>query len=231
MKSLVRIFKQKDKHSGRPPIRSLCALLALLGLAVIAVAASKYTVTATMANGCCDANNNAFTLQSDGGGSYSNQGTVLSQLTPSNGSANYYQWSLDLTNSSRSFYLTLNPISGPDLFGSPSASLPFNGQVYSRCFTPSLALQNWTQIVTSDNNCAMRVNFTYQGVSYTLVMSPQYSGTGTATVTCMSNSSPCSAWTDVPTPGITSANVANLYNGSNLIGQYYLSFSITLTHP
>lgn len=227
MKNLVQIFR-------KPPAgRLLCALFALLVVASAALAGSRYSVTATISNGCCDANGNSYTLQSDGGGAYSNGGTLLSQITPNNGPTNYYQWSFDLSNTSRSFYLTLMPVNGSPAGPFPGP-LPFNGQLYSRCFTPSLGLQNWTQIVTSDNNCAMRVNFSYGGVGYSLVMSPQYSGTGTATVTCTSNSSPCSSWTDVPTtgPNASNPNVANLYgSGGALIGQYYLSFNINLTHP
>jgi hypothetical protein len=83
----------------------------------------------------------------------------------------------------------------------------------------------------------MRVLFTYAGVNYTLVMSPEQAAsgepaTGSATVTCTSGTSPCTSWTDVPTSGIANANVANLYNGgSSPIGQYYLTFNITLSHP
>lgn len=139
----------------------------------------------------------------------------------------------DLSNSSRSFSMTLTPVNGSQA-GPFSGPLAFNGQLYSRCFTPNLGLQNWTQIVTSDNNCAMRANFSYGGVGYSLVMSPQVAGTGTATVTCTSNSSPCSSWSDVPTtgPNASNPNVANLYgSGGALVGQYYLSFNISLTHP
>jgi len=216
------------------PIRLMWALLVPLGLSLGALAAAKFTVTATIYND--DVNNNAFTLQSDGTTSamYSTGSGVGSELTPNVPGAGtlYYQWGLDLTNSPRSFYLTLSPLNGsPAVF---PGSLPFNGQLYSRCFTSSGGLQNWTQIQYADSNCAMRANFTYDGTGYSLVISPLYSGTGTATVTCTNwsiSSKSCLAWTDVPTAGIANANVANLYNGATLVGQYFLSFNVTLTHP
>ncbi len=216
------------------PIRLMCALLAVLGLAIAALAAAKLTVTATIYN--FDTNNNPFTLQSDGTTSavYSPGSGVDSALTPNvNGAGTlYYQWSFDLSSSSRSYYLTLTPLNGsPSVF---YGALPFSGQLYSRCFTSSGGLQYWTQIQPQfpDTNCAMRANFTYNGSGYSLVMSPAESGTGTATVTCANFSSKsCSAWTDVPTGGITNANVANLYGPGGLVGQYFLSFNITLTHP
>jgi len=219
----------------RPPIRSMCALLAMLSLAIAAPAASKFTVTATIYN--FDANNNSFTLQSDGSTSavYSTGSGVDSEITPNVPGAGtlYYQWGLDLNNSSRAFYMTLSPLnSSPTVF---SGSLPFNGQLYSRCFTSSGGYQNWTQIQPQypDANCAMRVNFTYNGTGYSLVMSPSETGTGTATVTCTNwstSSKSCTAWADTPTAS-TNINVANLYNGGTLVGQYFLSFNITLSHP
>ena len=216
------------------PVRLLCALLAVLSLAIAALAASKLTATATIYN--FDVNNNAFTLQSDETSSavYSPGSGIDSELTPNvNGAGTlYYQWSFDLGSSSRSYYLTLTPLNGsPTIF---SGSLLFNGQLFSRCFTSSGGLQNWTQIQPQypDATCAMRANFTYNGNGYSLVMSPTETGTGTATVTCTNfNSKLCSAWTDVPTAGITNANVANLYGPGGLVGQYFLSFNVALTHP
>jgi hypothetical protein len=220
----------------RPPIRSMCALLAMLSLAIAAPAASKLTVTAAIYN--FDANNNPFTLQSDGSTSavYSPGSGVSSNLTPNVSGAGvlYYQWSFDLSSSSRAYYLTLTPLNGsPTVF---SGTLPFNGQLFSRCFTSSGGYQNWTQIQPGfpDATCAMRANFTYNGNGYSLVMSPTETGTGTATVSCTNwstKANACVAWTDVPTAGITNANVANLYGPGGIVGQYLLSFNITLTHP
>jgi len=220
----------------RPPIRSMCALLAMLSLAIAALAAAKLTVTATIYN--FDANNNPFTLQSDGSTSavYSPGSGVSSELTPNVPGAGvlYYQWSFDLGSSSRAYYLTLTPLNGsPTVF---SGALPFNGQLFSRCFTSSGGLQNWTQIQPGfpDATCAMRANFTYNGSSYSLVMSPTETSTGTATVSCTNwstKSNACVAWTDVPTANVTNANVASLYGPGGVVGQYFLSFNTMLTHP
>jgi hypothetical protein len=219
----------------RIPIPLRGALLAILIVAVGALAASKFTVTATIYN--FDANNSAFTLQSDGATSavYSAGSGVNSTLTPNVPGAGtlYYQWSFDLSSSSRSYYLTLSPLNGsPAIF---SGSVPFNGQLVSRCFTSSGGLQDWTQIQPQfpDTNCAMRANFSYNGTGYSLVMSPSETGTGTATVSCTNwstKSNSCVAWNVVPTIGIANANVADLYSGT-LIGQYSLSFMATMTHP
>ena len=213
-------------------IRLTIVCLTLLGLAFTALAASKITVTATIYNS--DVNNNPLTLQSDGLASavYSPGSGVDSTLTPNVSGAGvlYYQWSFDLGSSSRSYYLTLTPVNGsPTIF---SGSVPFNGQLFSRCFTSTGGYQNWTQIQPQfpDTNCAMRANFSYNGTGYSLVMSPTERGTGTATVTCTNWSKSCVAWTDTPTTGIANANVANLYSG-NLVGQYLLTFNVTLTHP
>jgi len=223
--------------SGKQPARRLTgALIALFVLVMAAFAASKITVTATIYN--FDANNNPFTLQSDGITSavYSPGSGVSSNLTPNVSGAGvlYYQWSFDLGSSSRAYYLTLTPLNGsPIVF---SGALPFNGQLFSRCFTSSGGYQNWTQIQTAfpDATCAMRANFNYNGNGYSLVMSPMETGTGTATVSCTNwstKANACVAWADVPTANVTNANVANLYGPSGVVGQYFLSFDITFTHP
>jgi hypothetical protein len=217
-------------------VRFFLTSITVLGLAMAALAASKITVTATIYN--FDASNNPFTLQSDGSTSavYTPESGVSSNLTPNVAGAGvlYYQWSFDLSSSSRAYFLTLTPLSGsPPVF---SGALPFNGQLFSRCFTSSGGYQNWTQIQPEfpDASCAMRANFTYNGNGYSLVMSPTETGTGTATVNCTNwstKANACVAWTDVPTANVTDANVANLYGPGGVVGQYFFSFNITFTHP
>ena len=218
----------------RTAVPLIFVLLVLLSLGAAARPAATFSITATVNNE--DSSNNAFALQSDGSTSavYSTGSGVDSGLTPTSGSPLYSQWGLNLSNSSRSFYLTLKPLNGsPDLFS--GRRLAFNGQLFSRCFTSTGALQNWTQIQFADATCGMRVDFTFNRVNYSLVMSPTTAGTGSATVTCTNFntiSQSCSAWTDVPTPGIMNANVASLFGSRGaLFGQYFLSFNITLTHP
>jgi hypothetical protein len=220
--------------------------LALL-LAVAAYAAmAKYSVTATIYN--TDASNNAVTLQSDGGSKgyaiYQDSPSLNSALAPDSttDTTPYYQWNVSFGPSSRrSVYLTLTPANSTTTFVPFQGSKSFKATLYSRCFADpgATTYQNWTQIPpgSPDPNCGMRVLFTYGSVNYTLVMSPEQTATGepptgSATVSCKSTTSPCTAWIDVPTTGITNANVANLYNGgSTPIGQYYLTFNISLIHP
>ncbi len=241
-------IRSNPRHN-KTKVLCLAALL-LAGIAVYATVA-RYTVTATIFNTNCTStiNGGNCTLSSDGLTAgyavYQNGPGVNSTLTPDSTGAGtlYDQWNLSFGNaSSRSVYLTLTPINGaPPIF---TGSQSFQATLYSRCFTDATAStdQNWTLITSTnypngDPTCAMRVLFTSAGVSYTLVMSPAEAAksepaTGAATVTCTSNTSPCTSWTDVPTTGITNANVANLYNGgSSPIGQYYLSFNVSLTHP
>lgn len=228
----------------------VCLALLLL-VAVIAYAKIiPYPVTATIFNGGCTASFNGTgdcTLQGDGSGSaiYQNSSSIDSAFAPDSSAdaIPYSQWNLSFGPSSRrSVYLTLVPAnanSQPIFTGTQS----FKATLYSRCFTDSTAgtQQNWTQIRTSDTTCGMRVLFTYGGVNYTLVMSPEQAAsgmpaTGAATVTCTSGTYPCTLWTDVPTTGVLDpatgfdvSNVANLYNGgASPIGQYYLTFYINL---
>jgi hypothetical protein len=212
----------------------------LLVAAITAWAAGAFTVTATMYN----SNGTApYSLQSDGTSlaSYGNTAKVNSTLSPTtHGGPDYYQWDLDLSNSSRSFYLTLIPLDRSSVAAAPfSGPLSFAGVLYSRCFTPSGGYQDWTKIQPGypDGTCAMRANFSFNGASYTLVMSPEYVGTGTATVSCTkwnASSNSCVAWSDVPNSGAPNPNVAYLYDtsdGQTYVGSYSLSFDVTLTHP
>ena len=220
----------KSKHA----LLSVASAFVILALSVFAAKSpSNYNITATMQN--YDVNNEPHSLQSDG-----STFAVYNPDTDSSISSYLYstfEWDLDVSQSSRSFFLTLTPInssSGP--FTGPVA---FNGKLRSRCFDPGNNVYSWLAIQTSDTNCAMRADFTYDNVNYTLVMGPNESGTGTTTVTCTkwnSTTTTCSDWTDVPNTGVTNANVAHLYsvgrNGSTkLIGSYALSFNMSLTYP
>lgn len=180
-----------------------------------------------------------YTLQSDGNGSAS-----YSVEFVDNGSGTYYQLNLDPVPTSRSILLTLTPVNGSPAgpFAGPvalSGSTPNPPILFSRCFTPggTSTYQDWTKIApgTPDTNCAMRVNFYYNGVQYTIAMTPEYPGTGTATVSCTQTSGgSCVAWTDEPTTG-ANANVAFLYakgkKTDTLVGSYSMTFSMTVTHP
>lgn len=221
-------------------MKRVAAAVAGIFVVAITVAASKpgnVTATATIFNGTP-----SYPLESDGSISASYSG----DFTPTGSTAgtDYFQLNLELSKT-RSVYLTLNPLDN-----NSAAAAPFQGPVslpgaiiYSRCFTPT-GYQDWTQIhpTTPDGNCALRVNFTYGHESYTLVMSPEFPGTGTAIVTCTKwspSSNSCVAWTDVPNSSTTYANVAYLYNttsgpatsGEVLVGSYSMTFSISVTNP
>jgi hypothetical protein len=211
--------------------RVLVAVTVSLGVVVAAWAASAINVIATINN---YNGSTPYYLESDG----SLSATYDGGLSPTGGGTqDYYQ--LDLSaGRSRSFYLTLSPVDSASAAAAPfTGRLAFTGPLYSRCFTPSLGYQTWTQIqpTTPDGNCSMRLNFTYNNVDYILVMSPEYPGTGTATVTCTNwstSANSCLAWTDVPNPNAANPNVAFLLNKSNgeiKIGSYWLNFNLTLT--
>jgi hypothetical protein len=227
------------KHSNLMKRVSFTATVPLT-VVVAAWAAGAFDVTASICNGSttpCNGSTSTtpYTLQSDG----STSATYAGDFTPSTHVVpDYYQLDLSLDRS-RSVLLTLNPL--PDNPAGPfTGPLALPGAIlYSRCFTPSGGYQDWTQIqpATPDFNCSMRVNFTYNGVNYILVMSPEYRGTGTATVTCTNwstSANSCIAWTDVPNSGAANPNVAlllNKSNGESPIGYYSLTFNVTLTHP
>lgn len=221
-------------------VRMTLALLAIFGFALLAFAAS-FTGTATLYS---DNGSTPYTLQSENNPStvYGNGKGVSSYFSPSTGGAttDYYQWNLELSGSSELYLLTLKPNDSASAAAAPfTGPVAFHGVLISRCFTSSGGYQNWTEIQPGypDGNCAMRANFTYDDASYTLVMSPDTSGTGTATVTCTNwstKSKSCAAWTDVPNSSATNPNVAYLYNtskGQTYVGSYSLSFNVTLTHP
>lgn len=215
--------------------RIVTAVLILSSAAILGAQKPKGSpvpaVAATLYN-CCDSTGLSFAVESDGAAGsalYSNgTGGVSSILS----GATQYEWDLDLTQSSRFFWLTLRPVNGSKP-GPFTGSLAFNGQVFSRCFDPGNNVFSWEAIETQDTNCAWRINFTFAGVDYTLVMGPTYPGTGTATVTCTNwTGASCTAWTDAPSAG-PNANVADLYSvgkhGDTSLGAYALSFNAKLT--
>lgn len=221
--------------------RALVAFAILLVCAVGAIAGASYNVTGTIYN--YDANNNAYQLQGDStpSATYAPKGSISSALTPSSGSGTLrYEWRLDLQNSSRSFYVTLNSLDGstPPFVG----PLAFNGALLPRCFDSSGANVDWTTIRPGypDGTCAMRIQFIYNGTQYALVMSPEFAGTGTAMVSCTNWSTAansCVAWSEVPNSAAPNAYVADLIipngGGNNIptiLGKYALNFSVAVTH-
>lgn len=228
-----------NSNMKRAALASTALLIAVVAVGAKAPKPPVYTGTLTIFN-----YNGAtpYTLQSDG-----NSSASYSVDFVDNGSGTYYQLNLDPVPQSRSILLTLTPVNGspagpfagPVAFSGSAADPPI---LFSRCFTPggTSSYQDWTKIApgTPDTNCAMRFNFNYNGVQYTLAMTPEYPGTGTATVSCTNwsaASNACVAWTDVPTTGVANANVAFLYSKGKktdvLVGSYSMTFSMTVTHP
>jgi hypothetical protein len=87
--------------------------------------------------------------------------------------------------------------------------------------------------------CPVHVGFNYNGTQYELAMNPQnYPATEFAAVTCTSAAgSPCSKWTIEPLSS-TVGNIAELLGpapkhnqGPAQLGEFYMTFSITLTNP
>ena len=164
---------------------------------------------------------------------------VFSQFTNSEST-----WNLAAGGStSRSVNLTFSRLTGSGPTGGPNS---LHANVISRCFDPTGATTNavnWFAITTSDPNCSMRVNFTLSGTQYALVMSPTYSNTGRAIVSCTQVSgSSCFGWSILPNPTQSSTinpnpTVANLYsvNPRNLketfVGTYTLLYRASVTYP
>jgi hypothetical protein len=198
--------------------------------------ATVYPVTSTVFD--TDAFGNGVVLQGDdptaGSSVYiPGDGGVISQIDSSNA-----DWNLDLRGSSRGFYLTLATTSGGAVPGLPAGPVFYSGRAVSRCFTPSGGTTTYSWLkVTDDPNCAMRVNFSWTGTNYTLVMSPAYQGTGLASVHCnAANGTSCVDWTVTPNANTPNAGVANLYsiakNGSErFVAACRLTFRIRATYP
>lgn len=157
--------------------------------------------------------------------------------------ANNSDWSLHLENSTtRWIGLTLNRLTG----SGPTGDYTLHGRVISRCFDPTGATTNtvsWLSITTSNPNCSMHVNFTIGGVDYALIMSPYYTNTGRALVSCnVLSGGQCVEWSVVPNltqdsvvnPNPTVANLFSFapHNGKQtLLGTYTLTYRIRLTFP
>jgi hypothetical protein len=164
--------------------------------------------------------------------SYATGGNVRSQI--------FSFWYLDLrSQTARSVYLTFSAtVSGPS---NPLPDGYYNAEVLSRCYDTNNNIIDFLSVKTSDNRCSLRVEFTHNGTAYSFVMSPEYAGTGWATVACnaVNNSSgACVSWTITPTPSsqVNNATVANLYIDSHggkqtLVGSYYNTYRIDVTNP
>jgi hypothetical protein len=209
----------------KPRRWATAALIVLLALPTAVVssakAAAKSTnpaVTSTLFDS--DPNLNSLLVQSDDGTETGSATYVTGSTTGVISEIDGYQldeWDLWLQNSSRGFYLTLETTTGSPVAGLPAGRYFYSGRLVSRCFDPTGVTTNtypWFSVQGADLNCAMRVNFTYGGTQYTLVMGPGYSGTGKALVTCNSANTrgSCVDWTIFPNLTAANPTVAYLYS-------------------
>jgi hypothetical protein len=184
-------------------------------------------VTSTLSDG-------SYSLQSDGGGSYTNSASLMSVIQPIGA------WVLDTrSDPSRSVRLDLGE-------GSPVPAGQYAVRILANC--PVYGSGNTMQSVPLDGSieCPLHVAFDYNGASYALQMNPvgngageAYPGTESALVTCTAGSaSSCSAWHITPT-GTDGSNVAALLRFdtvrhkqvTTLIRYFSVSFDITVAAP
>ena len=116
----------------------------------------------------------------------------------------------------------------------PDGYYSSNVEAYSQCFDENDIQVNILAMAAgaSNGNCSFGMDFSTGGTKYKLVMSPKFSGTGRASVTCNAAAGgSCTSWTIVPNAGVANASVANLYrfakNGSLVLyGVYNNSYSV-----
>lgn len=184
-----------------------------------------------------------YQIQGDGLGSYSNGvASVSSILQGSSG-----DWVLDTTSSRTQMILIDLRQPVPNSGAAPPflwALLP--ARIISKCseaITGSFPAMTLNQTLS----CPTAVSFQYGGNSYGLMMASgphsdiNYAETNNPLVTCTSvnGSKQCDKWAllPIPQPDGTIKNIARLrkpLKGNNnfaFLGDYYLSFSIEVTHP
>jgi hypothetical protein len=192
---------------------------------------SDIPVTSTLQ----DTINPTYNIQSDGIGSYKNNvESVLSVLQAALG-----DWTLDMSNSTSRHILVdfADPVAGTSSSVAPFSSQMVHARIISKC---SLVGINYRTIAPGNSVfCPLHVNFTYKTTTYNVEMNPQkYSATEFATVTCTSKvGSPCTTWTIEPLSS-SRGNIAELLippskpNQNPVpLGEFYMTFSITVTNP
>lgn len=221
--------------------RRIVSALLVVGMSIIATgwttfaqgkgkpAPANVSVTSDVHDG---SDTTLFQLRSDSLGPYATAEGVVSQIYGTSG-----DWELDLSGQSvRVIDLTLTTTDG-----SPSAvpSGRYNARLISRCFASDGTITGYLQISEGGANsrCAMRVNFSSGGTSYSLVMSPLYAGTSWVTVSCpvdADSNTTCEHWAVAPDPS-TPMPVASLYKTVRskdvLVGSYVLTFALDVTAP
>ena len=222
----------------RVPTILLLASMTALSNAAFAAHAVDTPVTSSVAN--VDASGAALRIQSDGAGSYTNSKTVQSVLQ-----ANGHDWVLD-TNSSRlstrAAYVDFgDPIAGSAPGGgnpiAPFSAALVKGRFISKCDETSVDM--FAIAAGSTVICPMALGFNYGATDYRLAMNPaNYPDTNWINVTCQSASNgSCNSWLLEPsavygTPKNSTKLLKIGKNGSlSDQGDFYLSFSISVTNP
>lgn len=161
-----------------------------------------------------------------------------------------------LNQSVRTVWITPNDPVGSEPVGPPAGYYSNDTSVRSDCFDQNGNIVPLANVLTSSGNCKLGVTFQSGTTVYKLLMSPfPFSQPGDGTPTCPSKGCPptglatvtcsgvsngqCVSWTIVPNSSAASANVANLYQYSSkgknatwvFIGQYYNTFSLSVTNP
>ena len=149
----------------------------------------------------------------------------------------------------RTLFITPNdPVNGLQPAAPPPGNYWQNVELAVACRDQNLNLIAFGDVLTSDGNCEMILDFGYNGTEYKIAMGPNGTlpatgpNTGLVTVTCNSVASgKCVYWTIAPNLSASSSNpptVANLFvfTGNHktplaLVGQYYQTFRIDVVNP
>lgn len=223
------VFGACSDRSGLPTSATLSS-----PAAVSRSAGSTTNISVTTTFYDTDALGNLLLTRSDhangtGFATYTNVNSV-SRVVSSDGSA----WRLFLGNqSARTLYL----VRGSQGMAIPDGYYWQNTEAGSRCFDAANAVVNirLMAVGASNGNCSFMTDFYYGGTKYKLAMSPLYSGTGRALVTCAAAAAGfCTSWKIVPNTNAASAGIANLYHFANngslvLDGVYRDSYSVAVT--
>ncbi len=172
-----------------------------------------------------------LTRSDDFNGSTSATYTAVNNITSHIGADGGWQLYLG-SQSARTVRLTLASQGIPV----PDGSYSSNVEVYTGCYNAANAqVSLLTMAVGAVNgNCSFGVDFSSGQTKHKLVMSPNWTGTGRAMVTCNSAAgTSCTNWTIAVNTGVANAGVANLFhyakNGSLVLdGVYHNSYSVNV---
>jgi len=182
-----------------------------------------YNVTSTIAS--ADSSGGPLLLQSDTGEPYTAIDNIASFVGGGTG-----EYELDLSQqTTRKVNLDFNVLTGTPNIWSWSGS--YEATIFSRCYSDSSG-NSLVSLLTlpkgaSYNYCSLRINFSYNGGSYSFVMAPPAELPSSAPMTSLAlvkcngvaSDNNCSNWTI--TPNGTSADlIESTRRGSVVVGSY-----------